>query len=424
MTHMRFSLAALAVLIGVTMSAAADWPQWRGPGRDNLSQEKGLLDQWPENGPPLVWTAAGLGDGYSGISVAKGRIYTMGEDKSSCYLRALDEECGKIVWSTKVGAIGGGGGYAGPRSTPTVDGDQVYALGQFGDLVCAATKDGNEIWRTRLNKDLHGKMMSGWGYAESVLIDGEKLICTPGGKDGTLAALDKSTGKVLWRSMDFTDPAAYSSVIAASIDETPTYIVLTGENIAGIGAADGRLLWKAKRNGPTAVIPTPIYSDHHVFVTSGYGAGGDCFKISRDGNVFNVKKAYHTSDMGVHVGGVVLLDNHLFGVNERNLVCIEFLTGKLKWKDKCVGKGAVTYADGRLYVRSDAKPGDVALVEANPDQYALKGKFEQPDGSGNQTWPPVVVANGKMYLRDQDALLCYELQKNKPVSELGTRASK
>jgi outer membrane protein assembly factor BamB len=419
----RFSVS-LILLTATSLTLAADWPQWRGPARDNLSQEKGLLDRWPDGGPPLVWTAKGLGAGYSGISVANGRIYTMGEDKSSSYIRALDEESGKIVWSTKIGAVGGGGGYAGPRATPTVDGERVYAVGQYGDLVCAEAKDGKEVWRTNLDTDLHGKMMSHWGYAESVLIDGEKLICTPGGEDGTLAALDKSSGKVLWRSKDFTDRAAYASVIAVNIDDTPTYIVLTGDSVAGISAADGKLLWKATRNGPTAVIPTPIYADHHVFVTSGYGAGGDCFKISREGNGFKAKKAYHTADMGVHVGGVVLVDKYLYGVNERNLLCIELLTGKLKWKDNCVGKGAVTYADGHLYVRSDATPGDVALVEASPQKYVEKGRFEQPDGSGKQTWPPVVVANGKMYLRDQDALLCYELQKKKPVSELGARASK
>jgi outer membrane protein assembly factor BamB len=406
----RSTLAVLALLAAST-AIAADWPQWRGPNRDATSEETGLLDEWPEDGPKLAWTAKGIGEGYAALSIVGGRIYTMGEDKKSSYIHALDEATGKIVWSAPVGNVGGGAGYPGPRATPTVDGDQIYSLGQFGDLVCVS-KDGKEVWRKNLEKDFKGKMMSGWGYSESVLIDGDKLICTPGGPDGTIVALKKTTGEVVWRSKDFTDSAAYSSIVSADISGKRTYIQLTGDSVVGINAADGAVLWKAPRKGEIAVIPTPVYWNNHVFVTSGYNIGGDLFKITPpegDGQ-FKVDLVYHTDDMEVHVGGVVLVDGHLYGVSDNFLTCIDLLTGKRKWKDRSIGKGAVVYADKHLYVRADATPGEIALVEANPKKYEEKSIFEQPDGSGRNTWAPPVIVNGKMYLRDQDVLLCYDIK--------------
>ena len=407
----RSSLIVTALFIAAPIFGA-DWPQWRGPNRDAISEETGLLDEWPEDGPTLAWTGRGIGEGYAGIAVAAGRIYTMGEDKKSSYIHALDEATGKIAWSAPVGKVGGGAGYPGPRATPTVDGDHVYSLGQFGDLVCVTAKDGKEVWRKNLEKDFKGQMMSGWGYSESVLIDGDKLVCTPGGKEGTIVALNKTTGDLIWRSKDFTDSAAYSSIVSADIGGKRTYIQLTGDSVVGISAVDGAVLWKAPRKGETAVIPTPVYWNHHVFVTSGYNIGGDLFKITPtagDGP-FKVELVYHTDDMEVHVGGVVLVDGHLYGVSDNFLTCIDFLTGKKKWKDRSIGKGAVVYADKHLYVRADATPGEIALVEANPKKYEEKSVFEQPDGSGRNTWPPAVIANGKMYLRDQDVLLCYDIK--------------
>lgn len=400
----------LTAALAAAPSQSGDWPQWRGPQRDAISRETGLLGKWPADGPRLAWKADGLGEGYAAVSIAGGHIYTMGEDKNSSYIRALDTKNGKIIWSAKVGQPSAPGGYAGPRCTPTVDGDRVYALGQSGDLVCVNATDGKEIWRKNLEKDFKGKMMSGWGYSESPLVDGDKLVCTPGGPDGTILALDKNNGKTIWRSKDYTDTAAYSSIIIAEIGGKRTYIQLTGDSVAGVDAEDGKLLWRAARSGPTAVIPTPVYADNHVFVTSGYNAGGDLFKITPGGGgKFTTEKVYHTNDLGVHVGGVVLVEGHLYGVNNNFLACLDFLTGKLKWKQRRAGKGAVTYADGKLYVRDDATPGAISLVEANPSKYVELGNFEQPDGSGKNTWPPVVVAGGRMYLRDQDVLLCYDV---------------
>lgn len=403
-------LAGLAFGGAAATASAAEWPQWRGPNRDAISKETGLLAEWPDDGPPLAWTAQGIGEGYSAPSVAGGRIYLMGQDASATYVRALDAKGGKILWSAKVGKPGGE--YPGPRATPTVDGDRVYAIGQFSDLVCLSAKDGKEVWRKNLLNDFKGKLMEPpvWGFAESPLVDGEQLVCTPGGPEGTLAALDKATGKPLWRSKEFTDATAYASLVPAEIGGTRTYIVLTDKSVAGIDAKSGGVLWRAERAGSTAVIPTPVYADNHVFVTSGYGAGGDLFKVTPADGKFTVERVYHTDDLGVHIGGVVLVGKHLYGVNERQLLCVEFLTGKTLWKDRSVGKGAVVYADGHLYVRSDATPGEIALVEANPKEYVERGRLEQPDGSGKNTWPPPVIADAKMYLRDQDTLYCYDIK--------------
>jgi outer membrane protein assembly factor BamB len=393
-----------------TIAFASDWPQWRGPERTNISKESGLLAEWSEDGPKLAWKAEGVGEGYAGVSVAAGRIYTMGEDAKSSNIRALDEKSGKILWSANVGKVGGGDGYPGPRATPTVDGDRVYAMGQFGDLVCV-TADGKEVWRKNLEKDFGGKMMSGWGFAESVLVDGDNVVCTPGGKQGTILALNKATGEPVWRSKQYTDSAAYSSLVAAEIGGKKQYVQLTGDSVAGVDAKTGDLLWRAERKGPTAVIPTPVVQGEHVFVTSGYDAGGDLFKISLEGGKFKADRVYHSKDFSVKVGGAVLVDGCLYGFNNTQLLCMEFLTGKVQWRNRSVGMGAVTYADKHIYARGDAQPGPVALIEANPKKYSEKGRFDQPDASGKNTWPPVVVANGKMYLRDQDVLLCYDVKK-------------
>ena len=241
---LRFlALLFVALLQQSTLAAAADWPQWRGAQRDGISTETGLIKEWPTNGPPVVWLAHGLGRGYSSVAVAGAQIFTMGDGPESSFVHALSAATGKMEWSTKVGKPGGD--YPGTRCTPTVDGELVFALGQFGDLVCLKAKDGTLLWRKNLEKDLGGKMMSGWGYSESVLVDGDQVVCTPGGTNGTLAAFNKKTGEVLWRSKEFIDRAAYSSIIIAEISGVRQYIQLTDASVAGLAPEDGRLLWKA-----------------------------------------------------------------------------------------------------------------------------------------------------------------------------------
>lgn len=392
--------------------SAADWPQWRGPHRDGICTETGLLQSWPAGGPPLTWTARGIGSGYTTVSVVGGRLFTMGEKDGSSYVHALQAQDGKIVWSTKVGKAGapGWGGFAGPRSTPTLDGDRLFALGQYGELVCLESSSGKEIWRKDFSKDFGGKLPE-WGFSESPLVDGDRVIVTPGGPQGTLVALNKQTGDLLWQTKDFKDSAHYSSVIIASIGNVRQYIQLTDASVAGVDAT-GKVLWIAPRKGATAVIPTPIYDRDHVYVTSGYGVGCNLFRITKDGDAFKAEQVYANKLMVNHHGGVIRVGDNVYGFSEgKGWVCQNMLTGASVWEEKSkLGKGSLLLADGRFILRAEAGPGTVALIEASPAGYKELGRFDQPERSEKNSWAHPVVANGKLYLRDQDVLLCYNLK--------------
>jgi outer membrane protein assembly factor BamB len=403
--------APVAAVAPASVAPAGDgWPQWRGPNRDDLSTEKGLLTEWPSDGPPLAWKFDGLGAGYSGVAVAKGKVFTMGDVGQESLLIVLDEATGKKLWSLKLGRPGQYGNFYGPRGTPTVDGDFVYALNQHGDLVCAAVATGKEIWRKSL-QDLGGKP-HGWGYAESPLVEGDKVLCTPGGSKGAIAALNKKTGAHMWQSKEFTDGAHYSSLIPATIFGVRQVIQLTAASVAGVGMADGKLLWRADRPGKTAVIPTPIYADNQVYVCSGYGVGCNAFKLTKETAGIKAAEAYATKDMANHHGGVILLDGHLYGFcdNNRKWLCQNFKTGEIVWSHNGVGKGSITYADGHFYLRNESGKGTVALIEASSKSYDEKARFNQPDRSDKNSWPHPVIANGRLYLRDQDVLLCYSVK--------------
>ncbi|MCY3020694.1 MAG: PQQ-like beta-propeller repeat protein [Planctomycetota bacterium] len=403
-------ILATTALGAAGADAGKDWPQWRGPKRDGISTETGLLKEWPTGGPPLVWTAKGLGAGYSGPSIAGGKVYTMGDVGGSSSVLCLDAATGKQVWIAKVGKTGGGGGHPGPRCTPTVDGGLVFALDQFGELVCLQAATGQPVWSKNLTTDFKGGV-PGWGYAESPLVDGPLVIVTPGGRGGALAALNKTTGAVVWRSTGFNDGAHYSSAIVAEIGGVRQYIQLTGENVAGVAATTGQVLWRAPRKGQVAVVATPIYADNEVFVTSSYDVGHNAFKISGSGGQFSAARLYDGKEITNHHGGVVLVGQCLYGHSDSGgWTCMDFKTGKVVWKNGGVGKGSVVCADGRLYTRSEGGKGTIALVEASPDGYKEHGRFNQPDLSGKNTWPHPVVCGGKLYIRDQDGLLCYDVK--------------
>ena len=407
-------IAAFTVAAIAASASADDWPQWRGPERTGKSKETGLLKSWPTGGPKQVWKTTGLGGGYVTPSVARGRIFGSGYRGSDEFVWALGETDGKEIWSVKTSGAERNIGYPeGPRSTPTIDGDSLYTLSAGGVFTCLSTADGKQRWRKDFKNDFGGRMMSGWGFSESPLVDGDKVICTPGGTKGTIVALNKNTGAVLWQTSDFTDRAAYASIIAAEIGGIRQYVQLTDRNVIGVSANDGRVAWRTPRSGQTAVIPTPIYHDNHVFVTSGYGAGCNLFQITSDSGAFKATQVYANKDMVNHHGGVVLVGDHLYGHSDsRGWVCMEFKTGKVVWTSRGVGKGAVSFADGMLYTRSEGRAGTVALVEATPTGYKEHGRFDQSDRSNKNSWPHPVIANGKLYLRDQDVLLCYDIKGN------------
>jgi outer membrane protein assembly factor BamB len=412
-----------AVLFGTVQTAAAqlkaaagDWPAWRGPDRTGLSPETGLLKQWPADGPKLAWKISGLGDGYSTPSIAAGKIFLMGTKGKGEVLIALDIKDGKLLWSTPVGAEAGG--YPGPRCTPTVDGDMVYALSSDGKLVCAETGKGEVRWRKDLKSDFGGKT-GNWAYAESPLIDGDTLICTPGGDSATLIALHKTKGDTIWKApvslqgkgKRAYSTAAYSSAIVADVAGTKQYIQFLSGGVVGIAAKDGKLLWHYDHpaNG-TANCSTPIFHDSSVFAASGYSTGGGMAKITADGTSFKADEVYFVNQLQNHHGGILLIGDHVYGTGSAALFCVDFKSGKIAWQDRSVGKGSVAYADGNLYVRSESGP--IALVEATAAGYKEKGRFNQPDRSDKKAWSHPVIAGGKLYIRDWDILLCYDVKGN------------
>jgi outer membrane protein assembly factor BamB len=401
----------------LTISAfGSDWPQWQGPDRSNASKETGLLQSWPKSGPGLLWTCKEAGVGYSGPAIVGDRLYSVGANETDEEVYALDVKNGKRQWSTAIGKRFDNGYGDGPRSTATFDAGRLYVLGGQGNIVCLDAESGKKIWTVNMEKDLAGKMMSGWGYCESALVDGDHVICSPGGEKGTLAALDKKSGNVIWRSAKLTDPAAYSSIIAADILGVRQYIQLTGKGIAGVRAKDGELLWHFIQSSySTAVIPTAISHNGYVFATSGYGAGCDLLHIERDGSGFKAEKVYANKNMTNHHGGVIRVGEYNYGYSDGpGWVCQEFKTGKNVWQDKSLGKGSVTYADGQLYCYSE-RDGTVVLAQATSQGWKENGRFKIPQQTAQkrksgQIWTHPVVANGRLYLRDQDLIFCFDVR--------------
>lgn len=390
--------------------AAADWPQFLGPGRDNRSPDTGLLAQWPEGGPPLVKTFEGLGIGFSNLAIVDGTLYTMGNRGEREYVMAFNLDSGEKVWEFDNASAYHNGYGDGPRSTPTVDGDLLYALGGQGDLACLERKSGTKVWQKNIVKEF-GSGVPGWGICESVLIDGEKLICTPGGKDATMVALDKKTGQTLWTAaVPENDRAGYASAIEIQIGPVRQLVQFTARGTIGIRAADGKFLWRddSSANG-TANCCAPVAEGNMVFTSSGYGKGGSMLELTSSGDQTTAKFEWHTNDLKIHHGGMVLLDGFIYGSNDPGiLTCIELKTGAVKWQNRSAGKGSVTFADGKLILRSESGP--VALVEASPAEYKELGRFEQPQRSMARAWTYPVVIGGNLYLRDQDVLLVYNVK--------------
>jgi outer membrane protein assembly factor BamB len=387
-----------------------DWPQWLGPDRSGISRENDLLQDWPEDGPKLVWQADFVGEGYSTPTVAGGRVFTMGNRSGKEYVLALSEADGGEIWNATVGPVrANGGGYGGPRCSPTVDGDRLFALGINGDLVCLDPATGRERWRKDLRKEFGGNV-GGWGYCESPLVDGDRVICTPGGKDATLVALDKRKGSVIWKGpVPAADAAAYSSAMAVDVGGQREYIQFLSGGVVGL-SGDGHFLWRyAEPSCGMANCSTPIFRDDSVFAASNYGIGGGRARLLATEGGVRAEQVYFTKHMKNHHGGMVLVDGHIYGADGDRLTCVDWENGKMAWSQAKTGKGSISCADGRLYYRDERGP--MLLVEVNPRKYVEHGRFEPPGRSGNPAWPHPVIANGKLYLRDQHLLYCYDAKK-------------
>jgi outer membrane protein assembly factor BamB len=448
--------AGLSLLVIVAASrvnsaaAANDWPQWQGPDRNAKSQEVGLLQEWPEGGPPLAWRIDGLGGGHSAPSLADGQLYGMSHRGDQEVVWALAEADGQELWVRPLGPAVQQQfpqSKEGPGCTPTVDGDRLYVLGLGGTLACLRVADGEIVWQRNLASDFGG-VAPMWNFRESPLVDGDKVICTPGADDALLVALDKLTGDVIWKTKSpsadaaadapaaeppaprrgrgggggfFGGPgsgAGYSSIIAIDFEGQRQYVQLTARALIGVAADDGRQLWEyakpANRMGINCT--TPLYHDGLVFASSAYGAGGGVVKLTKDAaGGIDAEEVFFTNRLQNHHGGVILLDGALYGANGGNgggnLICIDFATGDVLWdqrrEEPRVPKGSIAYADGRLYYRTE--DGAILLIEPSRERYIERGRFEQPDRTNVPAWAHPVIAGGKLFIRDQDALFCYDV---------------
>jgi outer membrane protein assembly factor BamB len=424
--------AVLATLIAAAPALAGDWPGWRGPNRDALSTETGLLQEWGSKGPPLEWKASGIGAGFSSVAVVGDRIYTMGDKDGAQRVFALSRSGGRILWQAKLGGTHEDDRRrGGSRGTPVVDGNRLFALGTDGNLVCLDTETGREIWRRSLPRDFGGQMMSRWMWSESPLVDGDRLVFTPGARDAALVAVEKATGKEIWRTAipdlgpEGKDGAGYSSIVVSHGAGVKQYVQLMGRGVVGVRASDGKFLWGYNRvANDVANVSTPIVRGNLVFASTGYQTGSVLLELMRSGDGVEAQERYFldAKTLQNHHGGLVLVGDHLYaghGHNKGFPICVELESGRVAWggdiRNAGTDSATVLYADGRVYFRY--QNGVILLVEATPDGYSEKGTLEIPDLTA-PSWPHLAIADGRLYVREQDRLYCYDLRDAKRTAAI------
>lgn len=390
------------------LAAAADWPQFRGPGRDGVSPETGLLRRWSDGQPKLEWKIEGLGQGYGSLAVTGGKIYAQGALDGRSGVHCLETASGKKLWFTPLGPKSDNDRGNGPRSTPTVEGNRLWALTESGDLACLDAGTGKILW----HKNLIGKDFSGqqphWLMSESPLVEGDKLIVTPGAPGATMVALDKSTGHWIWSSKELSDPPGYSSVIAFTVGGVRCLATLTAKAGVGVRASDGKLLWRwEKPANRVANCAAPVFAENKIFYTSAYGTGGGAMQLTAKGDVVEASELYFVRDMANHHGGVVYHNGYLYGYSNAILTCMKFSDGSVAWRDRAVGKGCVTLADGLLFLLGEGNV--MGLAEATPEGYKELGRFTIPD-QGFPSWAYPVVSDGRLYIRHQGVLMCHNVK--------------
>lgn len=400
------ALATVALLLSVHSAmaqSAANWPQWRGPNRDGISKETGLLKQWPTDGPPLVWKATGAGNGYSSFSIANGKLYTMGLRGDREFVIAFDLATGKEVWATPNGSGFRNDRGNGPRGTPTIDGDRIYALGGNGDLSALDASTGKLVWSKNMLREFGGSNIQ-WGISESPLVLGNKVFVNAGGPGASMVALNKTDGSVIWKSQ--SDEPGYSSAIPLEVNGGTQVVFFTAQRAVGLDVRDGKLLWEyEKPANNVANVATPIVHANRVFISSDYGTGGGVVEIKPDNKA---QEIYFNKNMKNHHSSSVLVGDYLYGFSSSILTAMKFDTGEIAWHDRSVGKGSLVYADGNLYCLSEN--GVVGLVEATPTGYKEKGRFRIQQGS-LPTWAHPVVAGGRLYIRDQDTIYAFDVRQ-------------
>ena len=401
-------LLVIGLLVWSAAPAGGEWPQWRGSNRDGVSGDSGLLKRWPAEGPPLVWKTSVAGQGYSSLSISEGCIFTQGARGDREFVIAIDVATGKLLWETVSGRRFGNNRGDGPRGTPTLDGDRVYALGANGDLSCLEISTGRKIWAVNLLEEFGGSNIR-WGISESPLVLGDRVLVNAGGPDSSIVALNKMDGSLIWKSQ--SDKAGYSSAVPLEINGVTQAIFFTGIRALGVDVRDGRLLWEYQKvSNRTANIATPIVHGNRVVVSSNNGTGCALLEIKRNGNGFRAEEIYFNQNMKNHHSSSILVGGVLYGYSSAILTALRFDTGEVLWKNRSVGKGSLVYAEGHLYCFS--QNGVVGLVEASPEEYREKGRFSIPQGS-LPTWSHPVISDGRLYLRDQDDLYSFDIREKR-----------
>jgi outer membrane protein assembly factor BamB len=403
-TGLAIATVVLFVLpVRVSNRAMDDWPQWRGSNRDGRSGETGLLKAWPAGGPPLAWQAKGAGEGYSSFAVSQGRLITLGARGDTEYVIAFDAASGKRLWETPHGRRFNNDRGDGPRATPTVEGDRIYAFGASGDLSVLDAATGKPVWTVNVLGKFKGSNIN-WGLSESPLVLSDRILLNAG---GTIVALRKTDGSSIWTANP-GDDAGYSSAVTQQIGNVMQAIFFTSSKVVGVDVNTGRQLWSyGQVANNVANIATPVVRGNRVFISSDYGTGSALLELTSSGNDVTAREVYFTRAMKNHHATSVLVGNHLYGFDSAILTALEFDTGKVAWQNRSVGKGSLIFADERLYLFSEG--GVVGLAEASPAGYREHGRFQIETGR-LPTWSHPVVSGGKLFLRDQDTIYAYDVR--------------
>jgi len=412
--RLQIPVILVGLILSCGLSSGADdapfWPQFNGPRRDNRSTETGLLKRWPEEGPDLLWTAEGIGHGFSTVSIADGMIYTTGNIEDDTVITALDLDGGSL-WRASNGRAWHRP-HGGTRGTPTIDGDRLYHESALGDVVCLEAETGKKIWGLNILEKFHSKNIT-WALAESVLIDGDRVICCPGGPETCMVALDKRTGRVVWTAPSTGDLAGYASPVLVEYQGLRMILTMTSRAVIGVNADTGALLWRFPRTVPwKETIFTPLFHEGHVFISTAHRTGSVKLKLSVDGDQASVKEVWQTDELDNQHGGVMLVDGYLYGSchtsNAAKWVCLDWKTGRTMWVDRAVGRGSLTCADGMLYLLS--QKSKVGLLQPSPDGCRLVSQFRLPPGGEGPSWAHPVVCGGRLYIRHGNRLYAYDVK--------------
>jgi outer membrane protein assembly factor BamB len=424
MKNVRIVFVLSLVVIGLVAAAelvAGDWAQWRGPRRTGVSVETDLAKAWPATGPRLVWQVNDIGDGYGSPAVAGGRLYIMGNDGlENEFVQAVDLTNGARIWRQRIGKVGNPDQeppYPAARSTPTIDGELLYAFGSDGDLACLETRTGRVVWQKNVRSEFGGRP-GDWAYAESPLVDGNVVVCSPGGSEAAIVALNKRNGELVWKSavpspVDEPEDAGYASAVVVEIDGKKQYVQFLGKGVVGVDAATGKFLWRydATGGGP-ANIATPVNHDRYIYTAAGSGSG--LVRLSASGDRVVAEQVYLKRGLPNAIGGSIVIDGHLYGTTRQGLICADIVSGEIKWENPSIGVGSVCSADGLLFIHGEN--GQLALVEATPVEYREKGHFALPGvperiNPRETAWSYPVVSNGRLYVRDKSVLWCYDVKE-------------